>query len=143
MNVDVLQAGKLYVNDYLFDKELIYAKLLLNPAQMDIYSRVYDLYSPKISSPVLVIYLTDSSQNCLERIHQRNRPYEQKIEVPFLDKILSGHEELFASWKKSPVIRICTTDLAYSKPETVEHLAEQVKCYINVPSVKQRQPLNV
>lgn len=143
LNSEVLQAGKLYVSDYLFDKELIYAKLLLNTGQMDIYRRVYELYNPKISSPVLVIYLTDSPQNCLERIHQRNRPYEQKIEIPFLEKILSGHEELFAGWKKSPVIRLNTADLDYSKPETVENLANQVRCYVSIQASKQRKPVSV
>jgi deoxyguanosine kinase len=143
LNSDVLGKGKLYVSDYIFDKELIYAKLLLNPGQLDIYSRVHDLYYPKISPPVLVIYLTDSPQKCLERIHQRNRPYEQQIETQFLEKILAGHEELFANWKKSPVIRINTADLDYSKPDIVENLANQVACYISIQTPKQRKPVSV
>ena len=143
INTGVLKAAKLYISDYIFDKELIYAKILLNSDQMVLYRHIHDLYSPKISSPVLVIYLTDSSQNCLERIHQRNRPYEQKIEISFLDSILYGHEQLFAGWKKSPVIRIGTTDLDYSKPDSVAHLVNQVKCYVNVQSTKQIRPPNV
>ncbi len=143
LNSDNMQAGKLYVSDYIFDKELIYAKLLLNSVQMDLYSRVHDLLYPKISQPVLVIYLTDTPQNCLERIHQRNRPYEQKIEVQFLEKILAGHEELFSNWKKSPVIRINTSELDYSRPETVENLANQVTCYVSVKAAKQRKSVSV
>lgn len=143
LNSDILGAGKLYVSDYIFDKELIYAKLLLNPGQIDIYRRVHDLYYPKISSPVLVIYLTDSPQKCLERIHQRNRPYEQQIETQFLEKILTGHEELFSNWKKSPVIRINTADLDYSKTDIVENLAKQVACYVKIQTSKQRKPASV
>jgi deoxyguanosine kinase len=143
LNSDILKAGQTSVSDYLFDKELIYAEILLKADQMDLYRRIYDLYSPKIAPPVLVIYLTDSSANCLERIKQRNRPYEQKIDISFLDSILAAHEQLFAFWKKCPVIRIRAADLDYSKPKTIAHLADQVKYYINVPSTKQKPPQNV
>jgi len=143
LNNDVLGEGKLYISDYIFDKELIYAKLLLNPAQMDLYRRVHDLLYPKISRPVLIIYLTDSPKKCLERIHQRNRPYEQQIELQFLEKIMSGHEDLFSNWKKSPVIKINTSELDYSKPETVENLANQTRFYVSIKDVKQRKPVSV
>ena len=143
LNTDVLQPFQLYISDYLFDKEIIYANLLLDQLQLDLYKRIFDLYSPKISSPVLVVYLADSPQNCLERIKQRNRPYEQQIELSFLDALFSAHEELMAGWKKSPVIRISTTDLDYSKPDSIENLANQLKFYVNVQSTKKKLTQNL
>jgi deoxyguanosine kinase len=143
LNSDALKASQLYVSDYLFDKELIYANILLDRQQFDLYQRIYNLYNPKVALPLLAIYLTDTSAGCLERIHQRNRPYEQKIDTSFLDSILAAHDRLFASWKKSPVIRIPSTSIDYSKPDTIEYLANQVKCYINVQSTKQNPLPNV
>jgi 2-amino-4-hydroxy-6-hydroxymethyldihydropteridine diphosphokinase len=142
LNAEALKSSQLFISDYLFDKELIYANLLLDQLQMDLYKRIFDLYNPQISSPVLVIYLTDSPQNCLERIKLRNRPYEQRIEISFLESLLTAHEELMAGWKKSPLIKIRTTDLDYSKPDTVENLVNQIKFYINVPSTKQKLTKN-
>jgi deoxyguanosine kinase len=78
---------------------------------------------------VLVIYLRDSTEVCLDRIHSRNRPYEQQIEAGFLDELAGDYERLFADWKVCPVIRLKSSELDYGKRETIERIANQVRFY--------------
>jgi len=121
---NALKNGKIYISDYVFDKELIYGRETLTAEQLSLYEKIYQPFSHNVILPVLVIYLTDSSQNCLERIHERNRPYEQKIEQQFLEKLSDDYEQLFSNWKISPIICI-----SMSENLNVEHLANQIKCY--------------
>ena len=130
LNNNILLKGDVYVSDYIFDKELIYSRQTLNPEQLILYDKIYQTSNSKVSLPVLVIYLRDLPENCLERIHKRNRPYEQEIEVKFLENLDAEYKTLFDGWKVCPVIRKKTTDLDYNKKESIENLVEQIKYYI-------------
>jgi deoxyadenosine/deoxycytidine kinase len=130
LNRDTLPAGRITISDYIFDKERIYAKLLLSPRQLDLYKRIYPSFAAKVAPPVLVIYMVDLPQTCLERIYKRNRPYEQRIKLQFLNALAKGHERLFADWKTCPVIRLSGSNFDCTKPADVDLLANQIKYYV-------------
>ena len=125
LNHNTLAPGQIAISDYIFDKEFIYANRLLSTAQLALYERIYQLFSSKVTAPALVIYMRDSEQRCLERIHKRNRPYEQRIEMKFLEELSYDYERLFSNWKTCPVIRT-------SIDVDVNHLADQIKTYVVV-----------
>jgi 2-amino-4-hydroxy-6-hydroxymethyldihydropteridine diphosphokinase len=127
LNRDVLEKGKIYISDYVFDKERIYANRLLDARQLSLYEKIFPAFAARIVAPVLVIYPVDSVQRCMERIHKRNRPYEQKIEPQFIEGLSDDYDRLLADWKTCPVIRISMSD--YMEDSGVEHLANQIKCY--------------
>lgn len=130
LNKSILEKGKIYISDYIFDKELIYSRQTLNSEQLAIYDKNYQCSNSEVVSPVLVIYLLDSPRACLERIHKRNRPYEQKIELQFLEALDAEYQQLFGNWKTCPIIRKKTSELDYTKDENIENIAEQIKYYI-------------
>jgi len=130
LNRKTLRRAQIAVSDYIFDKEQIYARRLLNDQQLDLYQKIFKPLSADAASPVLVIYLTDSAQNCLQRIRERNRPYEQKIEVEFLEALAGDYKQLFGRWKASPVIRISMSDFGGKRDDDIEHLANQIKSYV-------------
>jgi 2-amino-4-hydroxy-6-hydroxymethyldihydropteridine diphosphokinase len=132
LNHHSLKGGEMIFADYVFDKELIYAKQLLNAEQLALYHTIHKQIISDIAAPVLVIYLTDSVENCLERIHRRNRPYEQKIQPRFLASLSRGHEKLFADWKKCPAIRLSRLKFDYMQDENIQHLANQIRSYIAI-----------
>jgi len=129
LDKSALTPGRIVVTDYVFDKELIYAHRLLNTEQLALYEDIYASMAGKAARPVLVIYLRDTVGTCLERIHRRNRPYEQRIENAFLEALNEDYERLFANWTSCPVIRLNSSELDYSQTSTVETLANQVRCY--------------
>jgi len=124
LSPEVLGSGQIRLSDYVFDKELIYAGRLLDVSQFSLYEEVYRPFAAKVAPPVLIIYMCDSPKNCLRRIHNRNRPYEQKIELSYLEALHDDYEQLFAGWKTCPVIRV-------SKCEQldVDSLANQIGYY--------------
>ena len=132
MNRNTLARGQIAVSDYIFDKELIYARRLLSARQLALYEKTYPPFAGQVASPVLVIYLQDSAQSCLERIHKRNRPYEQKIELQFLQSLDSDYQHLFKDWKTCPVIRKQMSKFDCTKDADLQHLAEQIKSYVDV-----------
>jgi len=132
LNPDILAPGKIAVSDYIFDKELIYARRLLDARQLALYEKTYPLLADQVSSPVLVIYLQDSTQRCLERIHRRNRPYEQKIELQFLEALDSDYQQLFSNWTTCPVIRKQVSQFDCTKDTDLQDLLNQIKCYVAV-----------
>jgi deoxyguanosine kinase len=126
-----LEKGKPVVTDYLFQKEQIYAKLLLNAEQLALYQKFYSIVSPAVADPVLVIHLQNPPQQCLERIHRRSRPYEQRIESSFLEAVGAGYEKLIADWTLSPVITL--SDFDCLNQNAVDLLACRIEYYINPP----------
>jgi 2-amino-4-hydroxy-6-hydroxymethyldihydropteridine diphosphokinase len=132
LNHNTLAPGQIVISDYIFDKELIYARQLLDAQQLALYEKIYPPFSAEVTPPVLVIYLTDSVQNCLERIHRRNRPYEQQIKLQFLEAFNSDYEQLFSNWQICPVIRISVSKLDYMKDDNIDHLTNQIRSYIAV-----------
>lgn len=119
-----LETGRICISDYVFDKELIYARRLLDAKQLALYEEIYPPFAAQAAAPALVIYMQDPAQNCLERIHRRNRPYEQQIELQFLQSLDSDYERLFEQWKSCPVIRIST-----SQSTDADSVANQIKNY--------------
>jgi deoxyguanosine kinase len=131
LNKDSLSPGRVVISDYIFEKENIYAERLLDTEQQVLYKSLSRHLAGNVAKPVLVIYLQDSVESCLERIHKRNRPYEQKIEPQFLKTLDSDYEKLFTNWSTCPVIReqTCTLD---HLAQSVEDLSNQVRSYIKV-----------
>jgi len=124
-----LAPGGLILADYVFDKELIYARRLLDAEQLALYQPIHVSLAKDVVHPVLVLYLCDRPARCLERIRKRNRPYEQKIDARFLDDLSGDYRQLFDRWRRCPVIRICSSDLDYRNDDDVERLARQVRYY--------------
>ena len=127
---DALSAGRIFVTDYVFEKELIYAGRLLNGQQLKLHESIYRAFVDRVAAPVLVIYLLDSPEECLTRIHRRNRPYEQEITAGFLAQLHSDYEKLFADWRTCPVMRVPAGELISGGDAAVERLAGQVRAYV-------------
>ncbi len=125
-----LTPGMIAVTDYVFDKEIIYARLTLNNEQYDRYMAEYRSAAGKVVEPSLVIYLSTEPEKCLERIRCRNRPYEQKIELSTLEHLYEEYEKMFADWRKSPVITPEPYEFDSRKDEDITKLAEESVYYI-------------
>ena len=95
---------------------MIYARRLLDAQQLSLYEKIYPPFAAQVTSPALVIYMRDPAENCLERIHDRNRPYEQQIELQFLQSL------------NSPVILTLTDKCRTYKQ--VSRLADEINWYL-------------
>ena len=129
----LLAPGSLIVTDYVFAKELIFAKLSLSQEQAEEYNRRHIELRDRISEPAVVIYLQGSPKVYLERINRRNRPYEKVIDLQSLERLNVSYEKLFADWKKCPVIRIDSSQFDCRDNGNVKALAKEIESYIWKP----------
>lgn len=129
LNRSTLEPGRRVVTDYVFDKEMIYAARTLDADQLAQYTKNNSEAAPSVTEPVLVIYLKESPAKCLDRIHRRNRPYEQRIELETLENLSGDYEKLFADWRRSPVIRLRGDEFNCLDSGDVKRLADEVRCY--------------
>lgn len=127
---EVLAPGQIVVTDYVFDQDMIYARRLLSPTQLALYESIYHPFARTPTPPAVVIYLEDSPANCLGRIHQRGRPYEQQVGIEFLEALNGDYQQMFEQWKTCPVIRVPTTRLTGYADDVVQHLVLQVRAYL-------------
>ena len=125
---DRKRKGGIFVSDYAFVKALMYARQWLEPKQLDRYMQMYESVEQQVHPPVLMVFLQDTPEHCLERIHRRQRPYEQKIEPSFLEFQNRAYDEMFSRWKTCPVIRVKAEECV--QPEQVEKLAKEVSYYL-------------
>ena len=132
LKTDMLKKAAICISDYIFEKTRIYAEKWLNDRQMDLYENISPPFSSMAAQPVLVVYLKDSGQNCLDRIVKRNRPYEQKIELPFLEALEAGYEKLLSDWKTCPVMRLQKSKFDYMNDANIDNLTNQIKNYVAV-----------
>lgn len=123
-----LTSGAIYVNDYVFEKALIYARSWLKAGQLAEYETIYPQQHCKAVRPAVVIYLEDTVEHCLERIHRRSRPYEQGIEPEFLKRLMGWYNELFECWTTCPIIPIRADECR--TPEQVHALAKEIRWYV-------------
>ena len=128
LSPETLQAGQIYVNDYVFEKARIYARSWLEAGQLAEYEAIYPEQHKKAVPPTAVIFLEDMIENCLERIHRRQRPFEQGIQIEFLKRLAGWYNELFESWTACPVIRIRAQEC--HTPEQVHTLAKEIRSYL-------------
>lgn len=127
-----LTGGRAYFSDYLFEKELLYAEQLLDERQWTLYQQIYEPFAARVTEPSLVIYMQDSSDHCLTRIHQRNRAYEQGIQTSFLDGLSDAYDTLIANWQKSPILRLDISAFDCLRADHMEALIAQVRAYVRI-----------
>jgi deoxyguanosine kinase len=133
MDPRVLPLDRVSLSDYVFDQELIYAKRCLEAEQWELYRDVFPRYAERVAAPVLAIYLQDSAANCLDRVHQRNRPYEQRITLDFLGGLREDYDQLFTGWNRCPLIRLSASKIRPDDGPAAEHLALQIRAYVAAP----------
>ena len=126
----VLAAGDIFIADYVFEKDRIFAERTLTPEQLNFYNERSEQVEKSIAAPVLVIYMTDSADAVLERIHARNRPYEQQIQPGSIEGLSQCYEELFAKWDECPVIRVSAAEFDPRQQANVDQLTNQINRYI-------------
>ena len=130
MGKDSLATGSVVFSDYIFEKDRIFAEQTLNTAQIAVYNERSKQVVSEIADEVLVVYLFDGPGAILDRIHSRNRPYEQSIELEWLDGLGREYDRLFDDWKRCPVIKLSTSEFDGRRSEDVNWLAGQIRNYI-------------
>jgi deoxyguanosine kinase len=80
------------ISDYTFEKDRLFAEVNLEGDELDMYFKVHEALGEKITRPDLVVYLQADTEALMQRIAQRDRPYERLMEVDYIATLNKTYE---------------------------------------------------
>jgi deoxyadenosine/deoxycytidine kinase len=92
------------VADFLIEKDRLFAELNLDANELRLYEEVaatLDLEAPK---PDLVIYLQAPAHVLMRRVAARGAPYEQFIELDYLERLGEAYASFFYHYEGAPLL---------------------------------------
>ena len=96
--------GKPIVADFTLAKDPLFARLTLDDAEYQLYSKIYDHVKPQAPVPDLVIYLQASIETLVQRVKRRGNPMEQGIEEDYLRRLSEAYTRYFHNYADSPLL---------------------------------------
>lgn len=79
------------VSDYTQAKDPIFARVLLNLREVELYERLSVALDASISPPDVTVYVDAKDDVLLDRIRRRNRPYETSIDTNYLNALRKAY----------------------------------------------------
>ena len=116
------------VSDYLFAKDRIFAALTLDENELALYERVFSALGPQVTKPDLVIYLQARMDVLLSRIKKRNREFERKFDVAYLEGLVRSYNDFFFHYTDTPLLVVNTSDIDFvNNPDDLENLLQVIR----------------
>ena len=116
------------VTDFMLEKDLLFAKLLLNEDEFRLYRQLYDGLKPQTAAPDLVIYLQANSAALMERVKKRGRTYERPINEAYLTELSKAYSEFFYHYDAAPLLIVNCENLNFAdKDADFELLLQRIQ----------------
>lgn len=103
------------VADYLFDKDMLFARLNLNDEEFALYQQIYHSLQLQAPVPDMVIYLQAEPETLVERVRLRGQPFEQTISDDYLFRVAQGYSDFFYHYDAAPVLMVNTERLNFEE----------------------------
>ncbi len=102
---------RLFVSDFLLDKDALFAQLTLADDELTLYHQIYASLAPQAPTPDLVIYLQAHPSVLMERIARRGLPMESAISEPYLRELCDLYTRFFYQYEAAPLLMVNTEHL--------------------------------
>lgn len=123
----VLQDRTVYEDAEVFARNL-YLQGFIYQRDYDTYNELYQVLCESLPAPDLLIYLRAPVKVLYERILQRGRDYERRIDPDYLRQLNTLYEEWIASFTLCPVLTISTSDVNYiAEPTHFELILSKIQ----------------
>ena len=138
-----LADGRLLVSDYTFDKDSLFAGINLGGDELDMYQRVHSALAEKIPQPNLVVYLRATTDTLMQRIANRDRPYERDMDRAYIQELNNAYDLFFAQPRWQPnLLTIDTDDLnIISRQDDLDYIIARIRQALRLAPFQERLPL--
>jgi deoxyguanosine kinase len=122
-------ASGIFVGDYGYCQDRIFAKLLLKPDDLRLYERIARRVDGMVQPANLLIHLDADTETLLERIDHRGRAYERAMFTDFLQSLRSAHRQAveLARQVSCPIINLDTARHDFREESQLAQLIEQIR----------------
>ncbi|MBW3670129.1 MAG: deoxynucleoside kinase [Acidobacteria bacterium] len=103
----------LYIADYSFQKDKIFAYLTLEDSELLIYNRLYDVLSEQAPRPDLVIYLQGGVDTLYKRMKKRAKAYEKSVSQNYLKEVSEAYAHYFYHYQETPLLVVNTNEIDF------------------------------
>lgn len=140
---DMLAAGKSLISDYTFAKDALFARINLLGDELDMYYKVHEALGEKIPKPDLLVYLQAETDVLMQRIEQRDRPYERNMERDYIDQLNRSYEDFFSRpYDGTRVLTIDTNPLNFvQNPVHLKLVEDRIRAALELGPVQPGLPL--
>ncbi len=123
----LLAEGSL-ISDYVFAKDWLFAQLNLVGDEWEMYQRIHAALAEQIVEPDLIVYLQADTDVLMERITQRDRPFERDMDRNYIESLRITYEQFFSSSHETPVLRIDTNHLNFvANPADFQSIRDRIQ----------------
>ena len=140
---EIVATGKNLFADYTFAKDALFAQINLKGDELDMYYKVHEALAEKIQKPDLLVYLQATTNTLMQRIAQRDRPYERQMERSYINQLNVAYDDFFSKpFDHTPVLIIDSNNLnVIQKPEDLKSIENRIRQSLSLPPFQQALPL--
>jgi deoxyguanosine kinase len=135
--------GTNLISDYTFEKDALFARINLQGDELEMYHRVHEALAEKIKHPDLMVYLRAESRMLMQRIAQRDRPYERDMDPGYIEQVNEAYDEFFLNTSHTiPFLVIDTNHLDYVRyPEDLRWIENRIRQALQLAPFQPELPL--
>jgi deoxyguanosine kinase len=135
--------GSNLISDYTFEKDVLFARINLQGDELEMYYRVHEALAEKIQQPNLTIYLRAETKMLMQRIAQRDRPYERDMDPGYIEQVNQAYDDFFINSPHStPVLVLDTNNLDYVRyPEDLRWVENRIRQAMQLAPFQPELPL--
>ena len=128
-----LNQGSTLVTDFTLKRDLLFATITLErqPDRLVEFTQFWHNLASQLREPDLILLLEAPTDELLNRIKRRGRPFEQNITKRYLQRLVTGFSELYGDTSEGCVQRFDSTDLSELIRVVPASLVSQFGCRQN------------
>lgn len=128
--LEIKQKGlfhRMTVSDYIFFRDGIYAHLILNDEELDIYKKMFNLFLENVIHPDLVVYLQISFSEMLKRIQENGTKAEKDVPQDYWREVFEAYNYYFFNFNRSPLLVVNMEKVNLKNQNEVQQLVKEIK----------------
>ena len=141
---DALTTNPWLLSDYTFDKDSLFATVNLEGDELEMYYRVHEALAEKITRPDLIVYLRADNDVLMQRIAQRDRPYERQMDVNYIATLNQTYETHFTNYSNGNVLTINTNQLDFVRnKEDLDWVEQRIRQALKMAPFQENLPIDL
>jgi deoxyadenosine/deoxycytidine kinase len=102
------------VADFTLGKDPLFARLTLDDAEYQLYTKIYEHVRPQVPVPDLVIYLQASIETLVHRVKKRGNPIEAGLDEDYMRRLSEAYTRYFYDYTDSPLLIVNSERLNFA-----------------------------
>ena len=129
---ELIKSGNAIQDRSVYENAEVFARNLYKHGKMSehdwaTYKNIYESLIELVAPPSLIIYLHASVPVLVQRIENRGREFEQKVDPEYLGELNELYEEWTANFKLAPILRVNTDNINFiENKEALEKLSQEI-----------------